>query len=264
MTAVSDLLQTIVAATRTAVAVREGARPVDRLQQSLQQRAPRGDAFASMLRGSPAPRIIAECKRRSPSRGILRADYDPAAHAFAYEHYGAAAISVLTEPTFFDGAPEHLAAVRRCVSIPVLRKDFIVTDYQVYESAALGADAILLIVGAVSDTELRSLLATAVSLRLAALVEVHTREELGKALAAGATIIGVNSRDLRSLSVDPAIFEALAPAIPSSVIAVAESGIRSGDDIRRVSQLGFSACLVGERLIVEPDPGLALERLRTS
>ena len=264
MTAVSDLLETIVAATRTAVTVREGTRPLALLQPCLPQRASRGDLFASMLRDSPAPRIIAECKRRSPSRGILRADYDPAAHAFAYEHYGAAAISVLTEPTFFDGAPEHLAAVRRCVTIPVLRKDFILTEYQVYESAALGADAILLIVGALSDAELRSLLETAASLRLAALVEVHTREELGRAMAAGATIVGVNSRNLRTLTVDPSVFEELAPAIPSSAIAVAESGIRTGDDIRRFSQLGFSAFLVGERLIVEPDPGLALERLRAS
>jgi indole-3-glycerol phosphate synthase len=264
MTTTADLLQTIVAATRTAVAVRERLRPLSELELSLRQRAARGDAFASMLRDSAAPRIIAECKRRSPSRGILRADYDPAAHAFAYEHYGAAAISVLTEPTFFDGAPEHLAAVRRCVTIPVLRKDFIVTAYQVHESAALGADAILLIVGALSDAELRDLLATAASLRLAALVEVHTREELQRALAAGARIVGVNSRNLRTLSVEPGVFEELAPAIPREAIAVAESGIRTGDDLKRFGALGFSAFLVGERLIAEPDPGLALERLRTS
>jgi indole-3-glycerol phosphate synthase len=264
MTAVADLLQTIIAATRTAVAVRERVRPLAELEQETRLRARRGDAFASRLRDSAAPRIIAECKRRSPSRGILRGDYDPAAHAFAYEHYGAAAISVLTEPTFFDGAPDHLAAVRRCVTIPVLRKDFIVTSYQVYESAALGADAILLIVAALSDAELRDLLATAASLRLAALIEVHTSRELDRAFAAGATIVGVNSRNLRTLSVDPRVFEDLAPAIPTEVVSVAESGIRTGDDLRRVGDLGFNAFLVGERLIAEPDPGLALERLRAS
>ena len=264
MSTPSDLLQTIVAATRTAVAVREGARPVSALEPVLLQRAARGDAFASRLRDSTTPRIIAECKRRSPSRGMLRVDYDPAAHAFAYEHYGAAAISVLTEPTFFDGAPEHLVAVRRCVTIPVLRKDFIVTAYQVYESAALGADAILLIVGALSDTELRHLVDTATALRLAALVEVHTRQELDRAFGAGASIVGVNSRDLRTLAVDPHVFEELAPAIPAGAIAVAESGIRTGDDLRKFAGLGFHAFLVGERLITEPDPGLALERLRAS
>ena len=264
MTAMSDLLATIVAATATAVTHRERARSLETVQSSITDRGARGEAFRTALSKTSAPRIIAECKRRSPSRGILRDQYDPAAHAFAYEHYGAAAISVLTEPTFFDGAPEHLAAVRRCVTIPVLRKDFIVTAYQVHESAALGADAILLIVGALSDADLRELLTAAASLRLAALVEVHTREELQRALAAGARIVGVNSRNLRTLSVEPGVFEDLAPAIPREAIAVAESGIRTGDDLRRFGALGFSAFLVGERLIAAPDPGLALERLRAS
>lgn len=260
----SGLLETIVAATRTAVAFRERTRPLGTLERKYSPPAMSSDVFGVMLRTSAAPRIIAECKRRSPSRGILRADYDPAAHAFAYDHYGAAAISVLTEPTFFDGALEHLIAVRRCVSVPVLRKDFIVTEYQLHESAAAGAQAVLLIVGALEDAALRALLRSAEALQLSALVEVHTHEELSRALDVGATIVGVNSRDLRTLSVDPHVFEELAPAIPRGVVAVAESGIRTGDDLRRLESMGFSAFLVGERLITEPDPGLALERLRTS
>jgi indole-3-glycerol phosphate synthase len=264
MTATSDLLATIVAATATAVTHRERARSLEAVQSSIADRGARGEAFRAALSRTSAPRIIAECKRRSPSRGILRDQYDPAAHAFAYEHYGAAAISVLTEPTFFDGAPEHLTAVRRCVFIPVLRKDFIVTEYQIYESAALGADAVLLIVGALTDAAIRRLLECAGSLKLGALVEVHTREEMDRALGAGATIVGVNSRNLRTLAVDPQLFEQLAPAIPRGVVAVAESGIRTGDDLERLEAMGYSAFLVGERLITEPDPGLALQRLRTS
>lgn len=264
MTTTSDLLDTIVAATRTAVAFRERSRPVSTLARPAADRPGRAGVFASMLRGSAAPRIIAECKRRSPSRGILRASYDPAAHALAYEHNGAAAVSVLTEPTFFDGALEHLAAVRRSVTLPVLRKDFIVTEYQLHESAAFGADAVLLIVGALDDATLRTLLERAASLRLDALVEVHTREELDRARAAGASIIGVNSRNLRTLAVDPNVFDELAPALSREVVAVAESGIRSGDDLRRLAAIGFSAFLVGERLMAEADPGAALKRLRTS
>jgi indole-3-glycerol phosphate synthase len=264
MNTTSDLLDTIVAATRTAVAFRERTRPVDALARTAADHPPVAGGFASALRSAAAPRIIAECKRRSPSRGILRAHYDPAAHALAYEHSGAAAISVLTEPTFFDGALEHLAAVRCRVTIPVLRKDFIVTEYQLHESAAFGADAVLLIVGALDDATLRTLIESAASLRLDALVEVHTREELDRALAAGASIIGVNSRNLRTLAVDPHVFDELAPALPREVIAVAESGIRSADDLRRLAAIGFSAFLVGERLITEADPGAALQRLRTS
>ena len=260
----ADLLETIVAAARTAAAVREKARPIATLEKKFQGPVTLPDVLGIVLRTAPVPRIIAECKRRSPSRGILRADYDPAAHAFAYDHYGAAAISVLTEPTFFDGALEHLTAVRRCVSVPVLRKDFIVTEYQLHESVAAGAQAVLLIVGALDDPALRRLLRIAAALQLSALVEVHTREELTRAVDAGATIIGVNSRNLRTLAVDPHVFDELAPALPPDVVAVAESGIRTGDDIRRLGAMGFGAFLVGERLITEPDPGLALERLRAS
>jgi indole-3-glycerol phosphate synthase len=177
---------------------------------------------------------------------------------------GAAAISVLTEPTFFDGCLDHLAAVRGAVDVPLLRKDFVVDEYQVAEAVAFGADAVLLIVGALDDRALTRLLAATNDAGLAALVEVHDREELARALDAGADIVGVNSRNLRTLSVDPAVLETVAAGLPGDVTAVAESGIRSADDIARLSALGYHAFLVGERLIVENDPGAALTVLRGS
>jgi len=258
----SGLLDTIVAATRRAVEVREEQRPLAALTRHLQRR-PGGDAFAAALRSpAPFPRIIAECKRRSPSKGILRQDYDAATHARSYAGAGAAAISVLTEPTFFDGASAHLAAVRAAVSIPILRKDFIVTDYQLVEAVDLGADAALLIVSALTDGELRALLGTCTSLGLAALVEVHDASEAQRALAAGATIVGVNCRNLRTLSVDPSVHEAIARELPDEVIAVAESGLRTRADLERLAAAGYAAFLVGERLIAQPDPGAALRALR--
>lgn len=265
--ATPDLLATIVAATRTSVAARERTHPVTGLAQAARTRrgpVPDGARFEAALGASPAPRIIAECKRRSPSRGILRAAYDAAAHASAYADAGAAAISVLTEPTFFDGELAHLEAVRAAVGLPVLRKDFVVTEYQVHESAAFGADAVLLIVSALDDRRLAALHRLATDLGLAVLVEVHDGGELERALAAGARIVGVNSRNLRTLQVDLDVVERLGSAIPDDVIAVAESGIRSGADLRRFSALGYDAFLVGERLITHDDPGAALRELRAS
>jgi indole-3-glycerol phosphate synthase len=264
MSGTADLLGTIVAATRRIVEVREALRPA-RTLSAEQGRTPRGDAFEEAIRGGvngDAPRIIAECKRRSPSRGILRHDYLPAAHARAYADAGAVAISVLTEPTFFDGSPEHLCQVRAAVEIPVLRKDFIVSEYQLLEAAALGADAALLIVGALEQRELVALLRAAARLRLAALVEVHDLGELRRALEAGARIVGVNSRNLRTLAVDPCVFDTVASELPPGVTAVAESGIRTRDDLTRLSRAGYHAFLVGERLIAQPDPGVALRELR--
>jgi indole-3-glycerol phosphate synthase len=256
-----DLLRTIVAATRKSVATREGEIPLDVLGQQVRRR-PRGDAFAAALRGSPPPRVIAECKRRSPSRGILREVYDAPSHAVAYARAGAAAISVLTEPAFFDGALDHLADVRAAVDLPLLRKDFIVSGYQLVESSVLGADAVLLIVGALEDAALRSLLAEARELGLAALVEVHDAGELNRALDAGAEIVGVNSRNLRTLAVEPAVFEDLIGHVPKDATAVAESGIRGPGDLERLGGMGYHAFLVGELLIARPDPGAALRELR--
>ncbi|MEP6918413.1 MAG: indole-3-glycerol phosphate synthase TrpC [Acidobacteriota bacterium] len=259
-----DLLETIVAATRRIVEVRAADRPAAALARD-QVRAPRGAAFEQALRrpataAGPA-RVIAECKRRSPSRGILRERYDPVAHARAYAAAGAAAISVLTEPAFFDGDPEHLRAVRAAVDLPLLRKDFIVSEYQLLEAAVLGADAALLIVGALSRRDLTELLAIAAGLELAALVEVHGMEELHRAVDAGARIIGVNSRNLRTLAVDMTVLDEAAASLPREVVGVAESGIRSAADLTRLSAAGYHAFLVGERLITQPDPGAALREL---
>jgi indole-3-glycerol phosphate synthase len=233
ITKAPDLLAAIVAATRRITAVREAERPAAVLARQ-QTRDPRGADFADALRAGPAPRIIAECKRRSPSRGILRADYAPAQHAAAYAQAGAAAISVLTEPTFFDGAPEHLVAVRATVDLPILRKDFILSEYQLLESAVLGADAVLLIVGALEPADLRGLLRAATAMGLASLVEVHDLAELQVALDAGVEIVGVNSRNLRTLEVNISVLDRVAETLPRDVTAVAESGIKQAADIRRL------------------------------
>ena len=261
MIAAPDLLGAIVAATRRIVEVRETARPAHTLARE-QTRTPRGQAFEEALRKPDiTARVIAECKRRSPSKGILRADYDPAAHARSYAAAGAAAISVLTEPTFFDGAPEHLRAVRQAVGIPLLRKDFIITEYQLLEAAVLGADAVLLIVGALNQQTLTSLIRAATAQSLAALVDIHDLDELHRAVDAGARIIGVNSRNLRTLAVDPDVFTRVAEQLPDGPVKVAESGIRTSADIDRLSQIGYDAFLVGERLIAQSDPGAALREL---
>ena len=205
--------------------------------------------------------VIAEFKRRSPSRGVLRAAYDPVAIAREYAGAGAAALSILTEPTFFDGSLDHLAAVREAVALPLLRKDFIVDEYQLIEAVAAGADAVLLIVAALDDRTLSSLHAAAGALGLAVLVEVHTDEELDRALAAGAAIVGVNNRNLRTLEVDVALSERLAARLPASVVAVSESGLRTAADVARLGHLGYRAFLVGERFMTSPSPGEALAGL---
>jgi indole-3-glycerol phosphate synthase len=258
-----DLLAAIVAASRQMIAVRRDRISESGMEKRAAARTPNGAAFARALREGETPRVIAECKRRSPSRGILREDYRPAEHAAAYAAAGAAAISVLTEPTFFDGSLGHLQQVREAVPTPLLRKDFIVDRYQLLEAVASGADAILLIVGALAPADLAARLRDASDLGLAALVEVHDEAELSLAADAGAEIIGVNSRNLRTLSVEPAVHEALARRMPGHAIAVAESGLRTAADLERLGTCGYHAFLVGERLIVEPDPGAALRALRS-
>jgi len=257
-----DLLSTIVAAARRMTDVRAESTPLASLEKSAANRRPDGAGFLRALRDGAAPRVIAECKRRSPSRGILREDYRPAEHARAYADAGAAAISVLTEPTFFDGALEHLESVRAAVDVPVLRKDFIVSRYQVLEAVSAGADAVLLIVGALSPQELRELLDVARQARVAALVEVHDGDEAAMAIDAGADIVGVNSRNLRTLEVEADLHERLISRLPATVVTVAESGLRDTADLVRLARAGYHAFLVGERLIVQPDPGAALRTLR--
>jgi indole-3-glycerol phosphate synthase len=261
--AIPDLLATIAAAARRIVEVRCAATPEAALEREASARKPDGAAFVRALRDSASPRVIAECKRRSPSRGILRDDYRPADHALAYATAGAAAISVLTEPTFFDGSLDHLAAVRRVVDVPVLRKDFIVSRYQILEAVVHGADAVLLIVSALTPAELRQLLREASDAGVGALVEVHDGGELGTAIDAGAQVIGVNSRNLRTLTVDTKLHDDLAALMPPGIVTVAESGLREPADLRRLEQAGYHAFLIGERLIAQPDPGAALRAIRT-
>jgi indole-3-glycerol phosphate synthase len=256
----ADLLAAVVAASRRSSDEREKSAGWGDIHREIAARRPRGAEFGPAL-AAGGVRVIAECKRRSPSRGILRSTYDPAAVAASYAAAGAAAISVLTEPTFFDGALDHLRRVRAAVTLPLLRKDFIVTDYQVAEAAAAGADAVLLIVAALERDALEGLLRLSGSLGLAALVEVHDRDELSLALEAGADLIGVNSRNLRTLEVSHAVLEALVPAIPDEATAVAESGLKTADDLARLSALGYDAFLIGERFMLEPDPGGALAAL---
>jgi indole-3-glycerol phosphate synthase len=257
-----DLLATIVAAARRIVEVRKNQVSEAALETAAADRRPDAGRFVRALREGASPRVIAECKRRSPSRGILREDYHPAEHAKAYADAGASAISVLTEPTFFDGSLAHLQQVRAAVDTPLLRKDFIVDRYQILEAVASGADAVLLIVGALEAGSLKTLLAYAAEAGVAALVEVHGAVELRVAVDSGATVIGVNSRNLRTLGVEPGVHDQLAPLMPKGVTTVAESGLRELPDLQRLERAGYDAFLVGERLIVQPDPGAALRVLR--
>jgi indole-3-glycerol phosphate synthase len=262
MTQSADLLATIVAATRRIVEVRAAREPLTALARRADARVPRPGAFSSALSRPDGFNVIAECKRRSPSRGILRADYDPPGIARSYVEGGAAAISVLTEPTFFDGDLAHLEAVRRVVEVPVLRKDFVVDEYQLVEARAAGADAVLLIVAALAPAALRALAGRAASLGLDVLVEVHDAGELAIAIDAGAAIIGVNNRNLRTLEVDVRASETLVGRMPAGTIAVSESGLKTPEDLARLRRLGYDAFLVGERFMAETDPGAALRLLR--
>ncbi|MFN8061888.1 MAG: indole-3-glycerol phosphate synthase TrpC [Vicinamibacterales bacterium] len=255
-----DTLSTIVAITRRGLEERRARASLATLQAKAARSRPRADAFIGALRRG-AVNIIAECKARSPSRGVLRRDYDPVALARDYESAGAAAISVLTEPQFFGGALDHLTAVRRAVATPLLRKDFIVDAYQLVEARAHGADAVLLIVAALDQETLEHFVRTAGELELATLVEAHTEDEIGRAIRAGARVVGVNSRDLRTMRVSLDATVALGRCLPVGVVGVAESGIGSRRDIDALRAAGYEACLVGERLVTAPRPADALRGL---
>ncbi|HXY45204.1 MAG TPA: indole-3-glycerol phosphate synthase TrpC [Acidimicrobiales bacterium] len=218
--------------------------------------------FTAALCQGAAPAVIAEIKRRSPSKGDLDPDLDPASLARDYADGGAACLSVLTDGPHFGGSPEDLSAARAATSLPVLRKDFTVCEADLYDARLMGADALLLIVAALGDDDLRSFLGLAGALHLAALVEVHDLEEAARALAAGAQLIGVNQRDLRTFELDTARAEALAAALPAGIVKVAESGIGSRDDVIRLGDAGYDAVLVGEQLVRSPDRALAVRALR--
>ena len=256
-----DLLRTIVAAAQRITAARREREPQKALERRAAAVSPAGCLFERSLATPGRVNVIAECKRRSPSKGVLMAEYDPAALARAYERGGAAAVSVLTEPTFFDGSLQHLEAVRSAVALPLLRKDFIVDEYQLFEARAAGADAVLLIVAALDDAELRRLYARAGDLQLAALVEVHDEVELRRALDLGARVVGVNNRNLRTLRVDVDASYRLAARMPKDVIGVSESGLQSSGELHRLAAVGYRAFLIGERFMTDPDPGAALRAL---
>jgi indole-3-glycerol phosphate synthase len=257
----TDLLATIVAATRRIVEVRREREPLAELARRASTQPARVVRFDGAVRAAERVNVIAECKRRSPSKGVLRADYDPVAIARAYADAGAAAISVLTEPTFFDGALDHLQAVREAVDLPILRKDFLVSEYQLLEAKAAGADAVLLIVAALRPVELKVLHDHALGLGLDVLVEVHDTNELAMAIDAGARLIGVNNRNLRTLEVNLTVSEEVMARMPSDVIAVSESGLKSPDHLMTLRQLGYRAFLIGEGFMTAPDPGAALHGL---
>ena len=219
---------------------------------------------AAVRRGPHGPRVIAEVKRRSPSKGDIRIDLDPAALAAAYAAGGASAVSVLTEPRHFAGSPDDLLAVRAAVDLPVLRKDFITDRYQVWEARAWGADAVLLIVAALDPPALESLLAEAAEAGLDALVEVHTLAEAEVAAGVGATLVGVNARDLATLEVDPDRFAAVRQALPGGTVLVAESGIHDAAGVQAAAEAGADAVLVGEALVRAANPTTAVRQLLTS
>jgi indole-3-glycerol phosphate synthase len=258
---VTGVLDTIVAATRTSLTARMAAVPrAEMARRADSARRPGGDALRACL-AAGGPSVIAECKRRSPSRGVLREVYDPVAIARGYAQAGAAAISVLTEPAFFDGALGHLQAVRAAVDVPLLRKDFTIDEYQIDEAVAAGADAVLLIVAALDDRTLFRLHASAHERALAVLVEVHGEGELDRALAAGASIVGVNNRNLRTLQVDIEASFRMVDRIPDGCVAVAESGLRTAEDVVALARAGYDAFLIGERFMADRDPGAALQSL---
>ena len=227
-------------------------------RDALRNMAFRRNEFRSFFRalqgdGGPTLALIAEVKRASPSAGLIARDFDPVAIATRYEAAGADAISVLTDEPFFQGHLDHLRAVRAAVKLPVLRKDFILDEVQIYEAAAAGADAILLIVAALAQEDLKSLHDVASACRLDVLVEVHTLAELDRALAIDARIIGVNNRDLTTFEVDLGVTETLSARVPDGILLVGESGIRTADDSRRLRACGADAILVGEALMRSAD-----------
>ena len=245
-------LDRIVQQTRLDLVQRKQELPLEKLQQlALEQTHPRNILEAFEPRSQV--HLIAEVKRASPSKGMLAPNLDPVAIARTYEASGASVISVLTEPHFFLGVPEYLTAIKNVVSVPVLRKDFIVDEYQVFEARAWGADAILLICAILDDVQLQHLLQLANSMGMHALVEVHSREEARRAINAGALIIGVNSRDLVTFKMNPYLIRDIRQIIPADRIVVAESGIHTLADVRRLARYDVQAMLVGESLVTSPD-----------
>jgi indole-3-glycerol phosphate synthase len=257
-----SVLDEIIAGVREDVAAREAATPFATVQ-AMAAKAPRAkDAYAALR--APGVGVIAEVKRSSPSKGALAEIGDPAGLASEYAAGGARCVSVLTEGRWFGGSLDDLVAVRAAVSVPVLRKDFIVSSYQVHEARAHGADLCLLIVAALNQNTLVGLLERVESLGMTALVEVHDEEEADRALAAGARVIGVNARNLRTLEIDRTVFERIAPGLPNHVVKIAESGVRGPHDLIKYASAGADAVLVGEGLVTQKSPRDAVAELVTA
>jgi indole-3-glycerol phosphate synthase len=257
-----SVLDDILDGVRADLASRQELEPLDRLKEAA-TRAPSPRDVMAAFSGSEVA-VIAEVKRASPSKGALAAIADPAALAADYEAGGARVISVLTEKRKFGGSIEDLAAVRDAVNVPVLRKDFIISSYQLWEARAYGADLVLLIVAALEQNALVSLVERAVSIGLVPLVEVHTMEELDRAVDAGARVLGINARNLRTLEVDRGVFAQLAPRVPDGIIKIAESGVRGPHDLLAYAAAGADAVLVGESLVTGKDPRSAVADLVTA
>ena len=252
----ASVLDEILAGVREDVTQRQEAVPLEQIRELAAAAPPAIDAYAALRK--PGVAVIAEVKRSSPSKGALADIPDPAELAGEYAAGGARCISVLTEGRWFGGSLDDLAAVRAAVRVPVLRKDFVVSAYQVHEARAHGADLVLLIVAAL---EQNGLLERIESLGMTALVEVHDEEEADRALDAGAQVIGVNARDLRTLEVDRSVFERIAPGLPNSVVKIAESGVRGPHDLIRYASAGADAVLVGEGLVTQKSPRDAVAEL---
>ena len=257
------ILGRILEAKRAEVAAAKAARPIAEVEAAAIHAGPVRGLRSALARQPGAPvRVLAEIKRASPSAGPIRPDADPAEIAAEYADAGAAAISVLTDREFFAGELGFLARCRDRVGVPLLRKDFIIDGYQIAEARAAGADGVLLIVAALSATQLAELLAAAATYELDALVEVHTIGEAEIALAAGTTLLGVNHRDLKTFQIDMSLTSVVAPLVPPEVVLVAESGIRTAADVLLLGSVGAHAVLVGEQLMRAPSPGQALRELR--
>jgi indole-3-glycerol phosphate synthase len=257
------ILDAIVRDKRAELVARRGATPQGELERRARDLPPARDVESALRPAPGAVALIAEVKQASPSRGILAqgGEFDPVRLARSYAEHGAAAISVLTDEKYFRGSLDALRAVRAAVAVPVLRKDFTIDEYQLWEARAAGADAALLIVAILPPAQLRELLAVAKGAGLAALVEVHTAAELDQALAAGARILGINNRDLRTFETRLETTLTLLPGIPPGPIVVSESGFRGAADVRRVVAAGAHAILVGEALVTAPDVGAKVREL---
>lgn len=261
----SDILERILAVKRAELADAKRDRPLAVVRAQAAAQPPPRD-FVGALRAQIAagrPAVIAEIKRASPSRGVLRAEFDPAAIARSYARHGAACLSVLTDTQFFQGAPEHLALAREASGLPALRKDFVIDDYQVHESRALGADCILLIVAALDLPRMQALEAAAHSLGMAVLVEVHDAGELESALNLATPLVGINNRDLRTFETRLETTLDLLAHVPGDRLVVTESGILAPPDVARMRANAVQAFLVGEAFMRATDPGIALEELFT-